>query len=108
VIKFGGSNTPSATPAYVSVENLDISGARQENNFRDDGDAVVSYGKNAAGIFVESGAHLTIRNCRLHDNGNGLFIASGASGIPMRRFLAPGGSPGRVYNLLGQRESTAR
>lgn len=106
VIKMGGSNTPSATPAYVSVENLDISGARQENSFRDDGDAVVSYGKNAAGIFVESGAHLTIRNCKLHDNGNGLFIASGASDVLVEgNQIWDNGVVGRTWKCLPMGEA---
>lgn len=106
IIKFGGSNTPSADPTYVYLENLDISGARQENSFSDDGDAVTAYGKNAAGIFVESGSNLVIRNCYLHDNGNGLFIASGASKVLVEgNTIKDNGVEGSIYEHNSYTES---
>lgn len=106
IIKFGGSNTPSADPTYVYLENLDIIGARQENRFSDDGDAVTAYGKNAAGIFVESGSNLVIRNCYLHDNGNGLFIASGASKVLVEgNTIKDNGVEGSIYEHNSYTES---
>ena len=39
-----------------------------------------------AAIYIEKGEHITVRNCILHDSGNGLFIGSPAS-QPSRDFL---------------------
>ena len=35
-----------------------------------------TYASNAASIYVEKAEHLTVRNCVLHDSGNGLFIGA--------------------------------
>jgi hypothetical protein len=77
VIKVGGSNTPSdGLPQYIVIENLDIRSGRPPFQFTDDGGNVQSYVNNAASIYVEKAANLTIRNCTLHDSGNGLFIGA--------------------------------
>ena len=75
VIKIGASsNSGDLPPAHIVLENLNIQGAKPENFFLGK-DGLTEYAPNASAIYVESGNHLTIRNCRLHDCGNGLFVA---------------------------------
>ena len=77
VLKIGTSNVPSETlPEHIVVENLEIRSAHASYTFRDDHGALQSYALNAAALYVERAAHLVIRNCVLHDSGNGLFIGA--------------------------------
>lgn len=79
VIKIGGSNTPNdGLPEYIIIDNLDIRSGRPAYQFTDDNGNTQTYSNNAASIYVEKAAHLIIRNCIIHDSGNGLFI--GANG----------------------------
>jgi hypothetical protein len=77
VVKIGGAEIPPDTmPAYIVIENLDVSGARRAHTFTGtDGKSNV-YRRDAAAIQIEKGEHIVIRHCRLHDCGNGLFISS--------------------------------
>lgn len=75
IIKIGGARDPADTmPAYIEIENLDIRSARP-TFFYFNSDGLQKYFQNAAAIFIEKGEHITIRNCYLHDCGNGLFVA---------------------------------
>lgn len=75
IIKIGGARDPADTmPAHIVIENLDIRSARP-SFFYFSSDGLQKYFQNAAAIFIEKGEHITIRNCFLHDCGNGLFIA---------------------------------
>lgn len=75
VLKIGGSNVPSdGLPDYITIENLEIKSAHDTFQFTDDNGNVHSYASNAAAIYVEKCANLIIRDCVLHDSGNGLFI----------------------------------
>lgn len=75
IIKIGGARDPADTmPAYIVIENLDIRSARP-SFFYFSADGLQKYFQNAAAIFIEKGEHITIRNCYLHDCGNGLFVA---------------------------------
>jgi hypothetical protein len=77
VIKIGGARIPADTmPQYLVLENLDVRGARPPHMFTGADGKPRNYVKNAAAITVEKAEHLTIRNCRLHDSGNGLFVSS--------------------------------
>ena len=42
---------------------------------------IQSYIANAAAITIEKGENITLRNNRLHDCGNGLFIGSGGANV---------------------------
>ena len=87
VIKIGGSSVPGDTmPRHIIIENLDVRGGRPPNKFTDDRGVVQSYIANAAAITIEKGENITLRNNRLHDNGNGLFVASGGAN-PSRDIL---------------------
>ncbi len=102
VIKIGGSNTPAdGLPQYIIIENLEIRSARPPYQFTDDNGNIANYSNNAASIFVEKAANLTIRNCTLRDSGNGLFI--GANGGQTQDILIEGnhifdnGIVGRIF-----------
>ncbi len=77
VIKIGGSNTPTdGLPSYITIENLEIRSGRPAYQFTNDNNQTETYANNAASIYIEKGANIIIRNCTLHDSGNGLFIGS--------------------------------
>ncbi|MCC6464928.1 MAG: polysaccharide-degrading enzyme, partial [Planctomycetes bacterium] len=79
VLKIGGASTPAdLMPQYIVVEHLEFRSAHPSYTFTDDGgNPGVTYAQNAAGIYVEKGKHITIRNCTLTDCGNGLFVGPG-------------------------------
>jgi len=90
VVKIGGASVPADTmPRYISIENLEIRSGRPPYTFTANNGAARSYTSNAASIYVEKGEHITIRNCTLHDSGNGLFVGSLAD-QPSRNFLIEG------------------
>ena len=102
VIKIGGSNTPTdGLPSYITIENLDIRSARPPYQFTNDSNGTETYSNNAASIYVEKAANLIIRNCTLHDSGNGLFI--GANGglteniLIEKNYIYDNGIEGRIY-----------
>lgn len=77
VIKIGGARTPADTmPRHIVLENLTVQGGRPANTFTASDGTVKKYLRFAAGIHVEKAENLTIRNCTLRDNANGLFISS--------------------------------
>jgi len=99
IVKIGGSSVPDLqTAEHVFIECLDLSGARADNTFTNaDGDSE-TYGDNASGIFLESGAHITLRNNVFHDSGNGLFIAHESSDVLVSgNQLFDNGNPGSAY-----------
>jgi hypothetical protein len=70
-------------PAHIIVENLHFRNAYLDTPFTndegkttwdEDGSAVV-FTDNASGIHIEVGEDITIRNCVLEGNGNGVFSA---------------------------------
>ncbi len=86
LIKVGGANfTSVTTPKNIVIENLEVTGANYLNSFTDRYGNIVTYSYNAAGIFLESGENITIRNCRIHDNGNGIFAANATSNVLIER-----------------------
>ncbi|MFC2171433.1 polysaccharide-degrading enzyme [Acidobacteriota bacterium] len=77
VIKIGGASVPpDDMPQYIIIENLDVQSARPPYTFTADNGSQGSYRDNAAAIHVEKGEHITVRNCLLHDCGNGFFVSS--------------------------------
>lgn len=77
LIKVGGSSTPpDGLPAYIRIEKLELRSARPPFTFVDDGGATRNYVNNAAAIYVEKAEHLVVRDCVIHDSGNGVFTGS--------------------------------
>ena len=107
VIKIGSTRDSGDTPpAYIVIESLNIQGARPENFFLGN-DGLTEYATNASAIYVESGNHITIRNCRLHDCGNGLFVAPDAEEVLVEGCdIYENGIVGSVYEHNAYSEST--
>ncbi len=77
VIKIGGSSVPSDTlPAYLVIEKLEIRSGRPPYAFTGDSGQSASYVDNAASIYIEKAEHVSIRDCVIHDSGNGIFIGA--------------------------------
>jgi hypothetical protein len=108
VIKIGSSTVPFADgttvmPQWLVIENLEIMGARAPNTFTGPTGATETYTDPASSIYVEFGENITVRNCDLHDNGNGLFTFSSDT-LASRNILVEGnyihdnGNPGSIYH----------
>jgi hypothetical protein len=115
VIKIGGSTVPFADgvtvmPQWITIENLDIRGARPPYSFTGPSGAVESYPNNAATIYLEFGENITVRNCVLHDSGNGFFSFS-SNTIASRNVLVEGnyiydnGNDGSIFEHNNYTES---
>ena len=90
IIKIGGANIPADTmPRHIVIENLDIRGAHPPYTFTAANGSAQTYVNNAAAIYVEKVENLVIRNCILHDAGNGLFISSSDTAVS-RNILVEG------------------
>ena len=108
LIKIGGSSIPAQDvgagnyASHIIVENLDIRSARPPYTFINDSGTQRSYAENAASVFVELGTNITIRNCIIHDSGNGIFVS--ANGGNTRNILIDGnhiydnGIDGSIYH----------
>jgi parallel beta-helix repeat protein len=69
-------------PSYLEISGLAIRNAWRNTDaapksFTAPDGSTRFYQFNAAGIFVERGEHITISNCEVSGNGNGIFVASG-------------------------------
>lgn len=103
VIKIGGANNPADTlPEYITIENLDIRSARPPYTFTAANGATQSYVNNASSIYVEKGENIVVRNCIIHDSGNGFFVAS-SDALASRNILVEGnyiydnGNPNSIF-----------
>jgi hypothetical protein len=96
ILKIGGSNKPAdGTPAYIVVESLHFRRARGAFTGRY---GASTYAENAAAIYVEKGSHITVRDCVLEDNGNGLFVASATSDMVIEgNHIFGNGNVGSIY-----------
>ncbi len=99
VIKIGGSSHPSEFPEYIIIENLAIKSARPAYSFTNDQGNSDNYASNAASIHVEMGSHIIIRNCILHDCGNGFFAGSQASDLLLEKnYIYDNGIESSIYH----------
>ena len=77
VIKIGGANNPPDTlPRHITIENLDIRSARPPYTFTAANGTTLAYSDSASSIYIEKGENIVVRNCIIHDSGNGFFVAS--------------------------------
>lgn len=75
VIKIGPTrDAPDAVPGHVVIENLEIRNARPGCFFASR-QGLLQYSEAASAIYVERGDHVAVRNCVLHNCGNGFFTA---------------------------------
>jgi hypothetical protein len=98
VIKVGGSSYPSDFPTYITIENLDIRSGHPNYSFTDDQGNTDTYADNAASVHIEMGDHITLRNCILHDSGNGLFVGNQSSDVLIDgNYIHDNGCTGSMY-----------
>lgn len=98
IINIGGSSVPNQNPNYIVIENLEIRSARPPYAFYDDQGQLASYANNASPIYVVQGSNITIRNCILHDCGNGFFVAhQGKSIIVEKCYIYDNGIENSIY-----------
>jgi hypothetical protein len=99
VIKVGGSSHPSEFPEYIIIENLEIKSARPAYSFTNDQGHSDNYSSNAASIHVEMGSHIIIRNCIIHNSGNGFFAGSQASDLLLEKnYIYDNGIENSIYH----------
>lgn len=75
LIRLGEPNRPAG---HIILENLEVTNAHRDKSYVSNPDANTkkNYDKNANGIWIDNGHHITIRNNLIHNNGNGVFISS--------------------------------
>ncbi|MCX7959706.1 MAG: right-handed parallel beta-helix repeat-containing protein, partial [Deltaproteobacteria bacterium] len=98
IVKIGGSNNPPDTiPSFVVIENLEIINAHTPYTFTGR-DGLTAYENNSAAIFVEKGENIIIRNCIIHHNGNGIFVAHQAKDVLIEsNYIHSNGNVGSYY-----------
>jgi hypothetical protein len=98
VIKIGGANNPSDTlPQYIVIENLDIKSGRPPYSFTGRSGST-DYVDNCAAVYIEKGEHLIIRDCILHDCGNGLFCGNLTTDLVVENnYIYDNGIEGSIY-----------
>lgn len=75
IIRVGTAyHAPDLMPGHIVIENLDISGARPPFAFESPTGPQPYLGM-AAGIHVQKGEHILLRQVVLHDCGNGLLVS---------------------------------
>lgn len=78
-------------PAYIEISGLEIRNGHMGNSFTRPNGTTSAFLQNVAGIFVERGENITIRDCEIDNNSNGLFVASGDSEeVTSRNILVQG------------------
>jgi len=98
VIKIGGANKPAVDePTWIVFENLEIRSGRPPYQFTGRSGRT-SYGINAASVYVENGQNITLRNCILHDSGNGLFVSHASRNVLVEGcWIYENGIEGSIY-----------
>ena len=66
----------SVVPGYLHFENLEVRGAYVGRSFTG-ADGIVKQWGPASGFYVVSVNGLTVKNCKIHDNGQGVFTHDG-------------------------------
>ena len=88
LIKPGDIDDWGYKPGFITIENLKIMGANENNTYTAMNDSVYSYNPFASGIHVLLVEDFKVRGCELTDNGEGLFIVSrGGEELTSRKIL---------------------
>lgn len=100
LIKIGGASKPTdAEPAYIVIKNLHLRDANEGNHFTDNKGRRTAYTHHAAGIYIEKGHHITLRDCTLSNNGNGLMTSHKSRNILVERcHIHSNGNRGSIYH----------
>lgn len=79
-VKRRPSRSTSENPRWITIQNLEIKGARADATYTNSLSQVVAYAFSA-GIWVQPSTDITIRNCVIHDNSQGIFTMSKPGGM---------------------------
>jgi hypothetical protein len=74
-------------PGYIEIANLEIRGASDRNSYVNGAGQTVAWQGFASGIYIERAENVAIRNCHVHDNGNGIFQNSKFDEAAQSRYL---------------------
>jgi hypothetical protein len=98
VLKIGGANSPAVdTPTWIIVENLDIRSGRSPFQFTGR-DGVAAYSDNAASVYIENGQNVIVKNCNIHDSGNGIFVSHASRNVTIEGcWIYDNGIEGSIY-----------
>lgn len=81
IVKIGGSSSPSGPASYVTLACLDVESARPGTSFTAADGTTGDYNENAACIYLEDGAFISVIDNAIHGCGNGIFASSGSSDV---------------------------
>ncbi|KAA1418601.1 hypothetical protein F0U44_08865 [Nocardioides humilatus] len=96
-------NTPWGTkPKYVVIDGLEVTGGYPGNTFTDWAGVTRTYPDNVAGIFVERGEWVTVRDTVIRGNANGLFVASGDEEASVSRHVLVDGNAFLGNSVVGR------
>ena len=90
VVGWQGNKDWKAQPTHIVLEGLDIRGGKKGSRFKDKAGKDVDYPPNAAGVFLQRGTNVTLRNNVIHDNGNGLFLGTAGGDELTKHVLVEG------------------
>ena len=80
--------------------------AKTGYTFTTDNGSSSTYASNAAAIYIEQGEHISIKNCDIHDAGNGIFSTSSSSEIVISaNHIWDNGISGSIYQHNSYTES---
>ena len=98
VIKVGGANSPNVdVPTWIVIENLDIRSGRTPFSFTGR-DGLTNYSDNAASVYIENGQNVLVKNCIIHDSGNGIFVSAASRNITVDGcWIYDNGIDGSIY-----------
>ncbi|WP_183096385.1 Ig-like domain-containing protein, partial [Nocardioides stalactiti] len=95
--------TPWGTkPRYVVIDGLEVTGGYPGNTFTDWAGITRTYPDNVAGIFVERGEWVTVRDTVIRGNANGLFVASGDEEASVSRHVLVDGNAFLDNSVVGR------
>lgn len=81
VIFRGADDAYGHKPAHLRIQNLKITGASSSQRFVARNNKVLTYSKGAAGIYAVVADHLTVENCEITRNDNGVFVNTKNEGV---------------------------
>lgn len=107
LIKIGASSIPNNNNAsHITLACLDLKSAKPSYQFTNDSGSTSTYSSNAAAVQIEQGEFITIKNCDIHDAGNGLFSTSNSSNILITgNHIWDNGIDGSIYQHNSYTES---
>lgn len=97
LIAIGIVNPGNDPVTDVIIEGLELINARAGNKYQTWGGGTWGYEFNAAGVYAAAVHRLTVRDCKIHHNGDNIFIA-GKVGFPSRNVAILNNE---VYDAVG-------